>query len=112
MSYALTVNTCVCSSAVLNIVLRLHECIETTIKDAIAHGNDCVETVELHLFRLRFAFHRTMDRLAYDLGAEYGSDPLSDASYNADVDVIYCSLFCATENALQEYMFKRSIRTL
>ena len=59
-----------------------------------------------------FADLRTMDRLAYDLGAEYGSDTLSDASYNADVDVIYCSLFCATENALQEYMFKRSIRTL
>lgn len=56
-----------------------------------------------------FADLRTMDRLAYDLGAEYGSDTLSDASYNADVDVIYCSLFCATENALQEYMDKRSI---
>ena len=56
-----------------------------------------------------FADLRTMDRLAYDLGAEYGSDTLSEASYNADVDVIYCSLFCATENALQEYMDKRSI---
>ena len=56
-----------------------------------------------------FADLRTMDRLAYDLGAEYGSDTLSDASYNADVDVIYCSLFCATENALKEYMDKRSI---
>lgn len=56
-----------------------------------------------------FADLRTMDRLAYDLGAEYGSDTLSDASYNADVDVIYCSLFCATENALREYMDKRSV---
>ena len=56
-----------------------------------------------------FADLRTMDRLAYDLGAEYGSDTLSDASYNADVDIIYCSLFCATENALKEYMDKRSI---
>ena len=56
-----------------------------------------------------FADLRTMDRLAYDLGAEYGSDTLSDASYNADVDVLYCSLFCATENALKEYMDKRSI---
>ena len=44
-----------------------------------------------------FADLRTMDRLAYDLGAEYGSDTLSDASYNADVDVIYCSLFCAPD---------------
>ena len=40
---------------------------------------------------------------------EYGSDTLSDASYNADVDVLYCSLFCSTENALEEYMDKRSI---
>ena len=56
-----------------------------------------------------FADLRTMDRLAYDLGAEYGSDTLSDASYNADVDVIYCSLFCATDNALREYMDKRSV---
>ena len=56
-----------------------------------------------------FADLRTMDRLAYDLGAEYGSDTLSDASYNADVDVLYCSLFCSTENALEEYMDKRSI---
>lgn len=56
-----------------------------------------------------FADLRTMDRLAYDLGAEYGSDTLSDASYNADVDVLYCSLFCATDNALREYMDKRSV---
>lgn len=34
-----------------------------------------------------FADLRTMDRLAYDLGAEYGSDTLSDDSYNADVDI-------------------------
>lgn len=56
-----------------------------------------------------FADLRTMDRLAYDLGSEYGSDTLSDASYNADVDVLYCSLFCGTENALNEYMDKRSV---
>ncbi|MCQ2223948.1 MAG: DUF3987 domain-containing protein [Bacteroidaceae bacterium] len=59
--------------------------------------------------RRAFADLRTMDRLAYDLGAEYGSDTLSDASYNADVDVLYCSLFCGTENALDEYMDKRSV---
>lgn len=56
-----------------------------------------------------FADLRTMDRLAYDLGSEFGSDTLSDASYNADVDVLYCSLFCGTENALAEYMDKRSV---
>ena len=56
-----------------------------------------------------FADLNTMDRLAYDLGAEYGSDTLSDASYNADVDIIYCSLFCGTDNALNEYINKRAI---
>lgn len=56
-----------------------------------------------------FADLNTMDRLAYDLGAEFSTDTLSDASYNADVDVIYCSLFCGTENALNEYINKRSV---
>ena len=59
--------------------------------------------------RRAFADLNTMDRLAYDLGAEYGSDTLSDASYNADVDIIYCSLFCGTDNALAEYINKRAI---
>jgi hypothetical protein len=59
--------------------------------------------------RRAFADLNTMDRLAYDLGAEYSSDTLSDASYNADVDVIYNSLFCGTENALNEYINKRAI---
>lgn len=56
-----------------------------------------------------FADLNTMDRLAYDLGAEFSSDTLSDASYNADVDIIYCSLFCGTENALNEYINKRAV---
>lgn len=56
-----------------------------------------------------FADLNTMDRLAYDLGSEFGSDTLSDASYNADVDIIYCSLFCGTDNALNEYINKRAI---
>lgn len=56
-----------------------------------------------------FADLNTMDRLAYDLGAEYGSDTLSEASYNADVDIIYCSLFCGTDNALNEYINKRAV---
>ena len=59
--------------------------------------------------RRAFADLNTMDRLAYDLGAEYGSDTLSDTSYNADVDIIYCSLFCGTDNALAEYINKRAI---
>ena len=56
-----------------------------------------------------FADLNTMDRLAYDLGSEFGSDTLSDASYNADVDIIYCSLFCGTDNALSEYINKRAV---
>ena len=56
-----------------------------------------------------FADLNTMDRLAYDIGAEFGSDSLSEASYNADVDIIYCSLFCGTQNALNEYINKRAI---
>lgn len=56
-----------------------------------------------------FADLNTMDRLAYDLGAEFGSDTLSEASYNADVDIIYCSLFCGTDNALAEYINKRAV---
>lgn len=56
-----------------------------------------------------FADLNTIDRLAYDLGAEFGSDTLSDASYNADVDIIYCQIFNSTQNALNEYINKRAI---
>lgn len=56
-----------------------------------------------------FADLNTMDRLAYDLGAEFGSDTLSETSYNADVDIIYCSVFCGTQNALNEYINKRAV---
>lgn len=56
-----------------------------------------------------FADLNIMDRLAYDLGSEYSSDTLSDASYNADVDVVYCSVFCGTHNALNDYIDKRSV---
>ena len=59
--------------------------------------------------RRAFADLNTLDRLDYDLVAEYGSDTRSDASYNADVDIIYCSLFCGTDNALNEYINKRAI---
>lgn len=56
-----------------------------------------------------FADLNTLDRLAYDIGAEYGSDGLSDACYNADVDISYCSVFCGTQNALKEYINLRAI---
>ena len=56
-----------------------------------------------------FADLRTLDRLAYDLGAEYCSETMYDGGVNSDVDIIWCSLFCGTENSLKEYVDKRSI---
>lgn len=52
---------------------------------------------------------RTIGRLAYDLGAEFSNDTNSDQSYNATVDIIWCSLFCSTSAALNKYMDKESI---
>lgn len=56
-----------------------------------------------------FADLRTLDRLAYDLGAEYCSETMYDGGVNSDVDIVWCSLFCGTENSLKEYVDKRSI---
>lgn len=56
-----------------------------------------------------FADLRTLDRLAYDLGAEYCSETMYDGGCNSDVDICWCSLFCGTENSLHEYIDKRSI---
>jgi len=52
---------------------------------------------------------RTIGRLAYDLGAHFSTDTNSSESYCAMVDIIWCSLFCSTPAALDEYMDKRSI---
>ncbi len=52
---------------------------------------------------------RTIGRLAYDLGASYSTDTNSSESYCAMVDIIWCSLYCSTPAALDEYMDKRSI---
>lgn len=56
-----------------------------------------------------FADLRTLDRLAYDLGAEYCSETMYDGGCNSDVDICWCSLFCGTENSLHEYIDKRSV---
>lgn len=60
-------------------------------------------------YRQAYSDLRTCARLAYDLGAYDSNDTLSDSSYNAMVDIIWCSLFCATPAALDKYMDKTSI---
>jgi len=52
---------------------------------------------------------RTIGRLAYDIGSEFSTDTNSTESYCAMVDIIWCSLYCSTPAALDEYMDKRSI---
>ena len=52
---------------------------------------------------------RTIGRLAYDLDAYFSTDTNSTESYCAMVDIIWCSLYCSTPAALDEYMDKRSI---
>ena len=49
-----------------------------------------------------YADLRTLDRLAYDLGAEFCSETMYDAGCNSDVDICWNSLFCGTENSLNE----------
>lgn len=56
-----------------------------------------------------YADLRTLDRLAYDLGAEFCNETLHEAGCNSDVDICWNSLFCGTENSLNEYIDKRSI---
>lgn len=52
---------------------------------------------------------RTLDRLAYDLNSTYINEAKWEGACNNEVDICYCSLFCGTDNALKEYIDKRSI---
>ena len=52
---------------------------------------------------------RTIGRLAYDIGASFSTDTNSSESYCAMVDIIWCSLYCSTPAALDEYMDRRSV---
>ena len=56
-----------------------------------------------------YADLRTLDRLAYDLGSEFCNETMYDAGCNSDVDICWNSLFCGTENSLNEYVDKRSV---
>lgn len=100
-------------------------CIQTITKAMLTKRVDEIqskygETLTLFLFseeaslladsnKRIFADLRTLDRLAYDLGAEYCSESMYDAGVNSEVDIIWCSLFCGTENSIKEYIDKRSI---
>lgn len=100
-------------------------CIQTITKAMLTKRVDEIqskygETLALFLFseeaslladsnRRIFADLRTLDRLAYDLGAEFCSESMYDAGVNSEVDIIWCSLFCGTENSIKEYIDKRSI---
>ncbi len=59
--------------------------------------------------RMAYSDLRTIGRLAYDIGAPFSTDTNSSESYCAMVDIIWCSLFCSTPSAMDEYMDKRSI---
>lgn len=56
-----------------------------------------------------FSNIKSIMRTAYDLGAEYGVDYLSDNSYSATVDILYNTMFCTTPSALDEYMDKKAV---
>ena len=59
--------------------------------------------------RRAFSNIKSIMRTAYDLGAEYGVDYLSDSSYSATVDILYNTMFCTTPSALDEYMDRKAI---
>ena len=59
--------------------------------------------------RRAFSNIKSIMRTAYDLGAEYGVDYLSDASYSATVDILYNTMYCTTPSALDEYMDRKAI---
>ncbi|MDD6896399.1 MAG: hypothetical protein PUD51_11180 [Prevotellaceae bacterium] len=53
--------------------------------------------------RRAFANIRSIERTSYDLGSTYGNDYLSDQAYSATVDIMQCSLYLGTPNAIDAY---------
>ena len=53
-----------------------------------------------------FSNIKSIARTSYDLHSEYGVDYLSDNSYSATVDILQCSLYLSTPNALDKYADK------
>lgn len=60
-------------------------------------------------YRQAYSDLRVCGRLAYDLGALDSNDTMSESSYNAMVDIIWCSIYCSTPAALDKYMDRDSI---
>ena len=56
-----------------------------------------------------FSNLRTVMRIAYDLGSEFGQDYASDNSYSGTADVCICSMFCATPQDVDEIYNKREV---
>lgn len=56
-----------------------------------------------------FSNIKTIARTSYDLHSTYGVDYLSDNSYSATVDILQCSLYLSTPNALDAYADKAFI---
>ena len=56
-----------------------------------------------------FSNTKTIQRTSWDLHSTYGVDYLSDNAYSATVDIMQCSLYLCTPNALDTYADKSFI---
>lgn len=56
-----------------------------------------------------FSNIKTIQRTSWDLHSTYGVDYLSDNAYSATVDILQCSLYLCTPNALDAYADKTFI---
>lgn len=56
-----------------------------------------------------FSNTKTIQRTSWDLHSTYGVDYLSDNAYSATVDILQCSLYLCTPNALDTYADKAFI---
>lgn len=59
--------------------------------------------------RQAFSNMRTISRIAYDLGATYGQDYVSENSYSGIFDINMCMLYCCTPAALDAYMDRAAV---
>lgn len=56
-----------------------------------------------------FANTKTIQRTSWDLHSSFGVDYLSDNAYSATVDILQCSMYLSTPNALDTYADKAFI---
>lgn len=57
----------------------------------------------------QFSDIKQINKTGYDLGAEFGQDYLSEASYSAVVDLMLCYVYTGTPAAVNRYMDKAAI---